>query len=115
MGADEPYVTVAEETFLARFLLDRGVETEETMVDVDVFVELPDGTTWALTISTVDEVRRLLKVWKESGEAGHGSYFGGVGQVIVPEPGLLAMTAAIRELVHRGEIERAGIRCEALG
>jgi hypothetical protein len=27
----------------------------------------------ALTIFTVVEVRRLLSVWKDSGEAGHGS------------------------------------------
>jgi hypothetical protein len=32
--------------------------------------------------------------------------------VIVPEPGVPAMTAAIRELVSSGDIASAGIRCD---
>ena len=49
--AGDAYVTIAEPTFVARLLLDP---------DVDAFVDLPDGFTWALTIFTVDEVGRLL-------------------------------------------------------
>jgi hypothetical protein len=112
MGAADPYVTVEERTFVARFLLDPVTQTEESVASVDAFVDLPDGPTWALTIFTVDEVRRLLAVWRETGEVAGGSYFWAVDQVIVPEPGLTAMTAAIRELVRSGEIAEVGIRCE---
>ena len=112
VSAVDPYTTVAEPTFVARFLVSRDVETEETVANVDTFVELPDGSTWALTIFSVAEVSRLLARCRETGEVGDGSYFWVVDQLIVPEPGIPAMTAAIRELVRSGDITRAGIRCE---
>lgn len=70
MGATEPYVTVMEPTFVARFLLDPD-ETEE----------------WVANVDTVDEVRRLLVKWKETGDVRDGSYFWAVDQLIVPAPG----------------------------
>jgi hypothetical protein len=51
-------------------------------------------------------------VWRETDEVANGSYFWVVDQLIVPEPGVPAMTAAIRELVRSGEIVKVGIRCE---
>lgn len=60
MGAGDPYITVTEPTFVARFLLDPDIETVDTVVNVDALVDLPDGSTWALTMLTVDEVGRLL-------------------------------------------------------
>ncbi|MBI5231010.1 MAG: hypothetical protein HY876_02470 [Coriobacteriales bacterium] len=113
MTADDPWVTVSETAFTARFLLDASADTADSVSNVDVFVDLPNGASWALTMFTVDEVRRLLAVWKQTGEVAHGSYFRGVDDVIVPEPGLAAMTAAIRELVRTGEIEVVGVRCES--
>jgi hypothetical protein len=112
MGAGDPYTTITEPTFVARFLLDLDVETAETVANVDAFVDLPDGSTWALTICTVDEVGRLLARWKETGEVANGSYCWAADQLIVPEPGVSAMTTAIRELVRSGDITSAGIRCE---
>ena len=112
MEAIDPYLTITEPTFVARLLLDPGADTEESVANVDVFVDLPDGTRWALTIFTVDEVRRLLSTWKTTGEVGNGSYFWVADQLIVPEPGVSAMAAAIRELVRSGEITSAGIRSE---
>ena len=112
MGADDPYTTVIEPTFAARFLLDPYTDSVDTVANVDAFVDLPDGSTWALTIFTRDEVGRLLARWKETGEVATGSYFWAVDQLIVPEPGVSAMTAAIRELVSSGEITSAGIRCD---
>jgi hypothetical protein len=89
-----------------------GTDTEECLANVDAFVDLPDGSSWALTIFTVEEVRRLLVRWKETGEGANGSYFWAVDQLIVPEPGVSAMTTAIRELVRSGGIARVGVRCE---
>ena len=40
MAAADPYVTIAEPTFVARFLLDRNVDTEESVAKVDAFVDL---------------------------------------------------------------------------
>jgi hypothetical protein len=45
---------------MARFLPDPKMDTEESVANVDAFVDRPDGSSWALTIFTVDEVRRLL-------------------------------------------------------
>ena len=109
MGGTDPYTVVTEATFVARFLV--GTD-EEPVANVDVFVDLPDGSTWALTMFTVAEVGRLLARWKETGEEADGCYFWVVDGVIVPEPGIPAMTAAIRELVRSGDITRAGIRCD---
>ena len=111
MGASDPYVTIVEPTFVARFLVDPDTDAEEIVVNVDAFVDLPDGRRWALTIFTVDEVRRLLARWKETGEVAHGGYFWVVDQLIVAEPGVPAMTAAARELVRSGEITSVGVRC----
>jgi|GEM_PF-1586903 len=112
MGTGDPYTTVTEPTFVARFLIDPGTDTVHTVASVDAFVDLPDGSTWSLTIVTVDEVGRLLARWRKTGEVANGSYFWAVDQLIVPEPGVPAMTAAIRELVRSGDITSAGARCE---
>ncbi|PWK40084.1 hypothetical protein BC793_12023 [Actinoplanes xinjiangensis] len=112
MGAGDPYTTITESTFVARFLLDPRTDTAASVANVDAFVDLPDGATWALTIFTVEEVARLLARWKETGEVANGSYFWAVDQLIVPEPGVAAMTAAIRELVRSGDITSVGVRCD---
>ncbi|OJF10423.1 hypothetical protein [Couchioplanes caeruleus] len=111
MSSSSPYLLVEEPTFVARFLLDPA-DSEESVANVDAFVDLPDASCWVLTIFTVDEVRRLLGVWRETGEVANGSYFYGVDAVIVPAPGIAVMTAAIRELVRSGDITSAGIRSE---
>jgi hypothetical protein len=100
---------------VARFLIDATLETEESVANVDAFVDLADGSSWALTIFTVDEVRRVLARWKTTGGVANGAYFWLSDQLIVPEPGLAVMTAAIRELVRSGELSSVGIRCEASG
>ncbi|WP_426512947.1 hypothetical protein ACPPVO_21255 [Dactylosporangium sp. McL0621] len=112
MGIGSPYTTVTEPTFVARFLLGPEADAEQTIANVDAFVDLPDGSTWALTIFTVEEVGRLLARWKATGEVANGSYFWAVDQLIVPKAGVAAMTAAIRELVRSGEITSVGIRCD---
>src|SRR4051812_26941018 len=112
MSAEDPYTIITEPTFVARFLLDPHTDTINTVANVDAFVDLPDGSRWALTIFTVGEVSRLLAQWKETGEVASGSYFWVSDQLIVSEPGVPAMTAAIRELVRSGDIRSAGIRCE---
>ncbi|MGI5182640.1 hypothetical protein ACQEVZ_40935 [Dactylosporangium sp. CA-152071] len=112
MSSTDPYLTITEPTFAVRLFLDSTIDTEESVANVDAFVDLPDGSSWALTIVTVDEVRRLLALWKETGEVADGSYFWAVDQLIVPEPGVSAMTRAIRELVRSGEIAVVGVRCK---
>jgi hypothetical protein len=113
VAAADPYVTITEPTFVARFLLDPERGSQESVANVDAIVDLPDSSSWALTIFTVDEVRRVLTKWRNTGEAGDGSYFWAVDQLIVPEPGVPSMIRAIRELVRTGEIASVGVRSEA--
>lgn len=108
-------VTVAEPTFVARFLLDPRSDAEESVANVDAIVDLPDGSSWALTIVTIDEVRRLLARWNETGEVANGSYFWVSDQLIVPEPGVTAMTNAIRELVRSNELTSVGLPAQSSG
>lgn len=69
---DPPFAIVQEPSFVARFVL---AANEIDLVDnVDVLVDLPDGSGWTLTIFTVDEVRRRFQHGKESGEVADGSY-----------------------------------------
>ncbi|MEU2615184.1 hypothetical protein ABZ570_26930 [Micromonospora sp. NPDC007271] len=58
-------------------------------------------------------MRRPLARWKETDEVANGSYFWAVDQLIVPEPGVTAMTNAIRELVRSNELTSAGLQCKA--
>ncbi len=106
---DPPFIVVHDPAFTARFALGADDEVE-TVDNVDAFVDLPDGSTWTLTIFTVDEVRRILDRWKQTGEVANGSYFWGIDDLIVPQPGIPAMVTAIRELVRSNEITAAGIR-----
>jgi hypothetical protein len=50
LGRTDPYTTVIEPTFVARLLLDFERDTVDTVANVDAFVDLHDGSSWALTI-----------------------------------------------------------------
>ncbi|MEU4475601.1 hypothetical protein [Micromonospora sp. NPDC023888] len=102
-------MTITEPTFVARILLNRHTDTEESLANADAFVDLPDGSSWALTIFAVDEVRRLLASYKKTGEVANGSYFWAVDQLIVPEPGVSAMSDP-RTGSQRGD-KGVGVRC----
>jgi hypothetical protein len=43
VSSAEPYLTVDEPTFVARFLLDPQADTVETVANADVFVDFPTG------------------------------------------------------------------------
>ncbi|GAA1767637.1 hypothetical protein [Luedemannella helvata] len=105
---DPPFVVVQEPAFTARFVL--ASSEVESVENVDAFVDLPDGSSWSLTIFTIDEIGRLLRTWQESGEHANGSYFWAADQLIVAQPGIAAMVTAIRELVRTNDITRVGAR-----
>ena len=41
MSAGDPYLTITEPTFVARFLIDPQTDTVEAVANVDAFVDLP--------------------------------------------------------------------------
>ncbi|MFF0151340.1 hypothetical protein [Micromonospora sp. NPDC005203] len=50
-------------------------------------------------------MKEILRRHASSGEAGGGRYFWCSDQVIVPEPGVAAMAAAVDEMIRSGDIE----------
>lgn len=66
------HITIARpEIRLIRVLIGKSVDTFDD--NVDVFIDLEDGTTRAATFMTPQNIVSLLESWKQSGEAGSGS------------------------------------------
>ncbi|MGW1912407.1 hypothetical protein ACWCQS_17225 [Streptomyces sp. NPDC002076] len=95
------YHVVREPGFSAYFLLGAGEEAE-TVDNTDAWVRLPDGSRWSATLLTLGAIGRVLRRWKETGEEGGGVFFACPDLVVVPESGVPAMTAALREVVAHG-------------
>ncbi|GAB3947907.1 hypothetical protein GCM10029976_078050 [Kribbella albertanoniae] len=105
---EPPYHVFTDPAFVLRLLLDPG-EPLDQVCNIDAFLEVPGKGTWAATILTVDEVRRLLDRRRTTGE---GSYFAGVDDLIVREPGLDSIVAAVRDLVKDGSYESVLVKCD---
>ncbi|MFK3979487.1 hypothetical protein ACI2K4_03795 [Micromonospora sp. NPDC050397] len=99
------YYVVERPDFIARFLI--GNDRPETAPEADVHVELADGTTRYVTFYTLPAIDEVLRRHQKTGEAAGSAYFWSTDLVIVPEPGVPAMTRAIEELVRSGDIESA--------
>lgn len=73
------------------------------MCNVDVFVDLKDGSRWSATVFTVAEVERLMQTWAGSDEALGGRYFWVSDGLIVRDPGIANMTHVIAGLIETDE------------
>ncbi|MBZ2407336.1 hypothetical protein ACWHAO_11250 [Streptomyces albidoflavus] len=101
-GWDGPWYRVRTEHFEAAFLPDAG-EDLESVDDVDVLVNLKDGSRWSATIITLAQVEAHMKRWATSGEALAGRYFWYSDGLIVRDPGISSMTGVLTGLVQNGE------------
>ncbi|MEV5239579.1 hypothetical protein AB0K89_10770 [Streptomyces cinnamoneus] len=99
---DGPWYRVHTEQFEAAFLLDAG-EDPEAADNVDVFVDLKDGSRWSATIITLAQVEILMKRWAASGEALGGRYFWCSDGLIVRDAGISNMTQVLAGLIETGE------------
>ncbi|MER6126618.1 hypothetical protein ABT173_29170 [Streptomyces sp. NPDC001795] len=99
---DGPWYRVRTEHFEAAFLPNAG-EDLETVDNVDVFVDLKDGTRWSATIITLAEVEILMKRWTASGEALGGRYFWVSDGLIVRDAGISSMTQVLVGLIENDE------------
>lgn len=102
---DGPYFVVERPEYTAKFLI--GEQLPEAAEDADVHVRLADGTWRYASLFTLNQVAKILGKDRRTGETGGGAYFWCTDLVIVPEAGVSAMTRALDELVHSGEIETA--------
>ncbi|MFC9932551.1 hypothetical protein [Streptomyces sp. NPDC127190] len=110
-GWDGPWYRVRTEAFEASFLPSPG-EDLDSICNVDVFVNLQDGSRWTATVFSVAEVERLVDVWAECGEALGGRYFWVSDGLIVRDPGVASMTQVIAGLIETDEFSPVFQRLE---
>lgn len=99
---DGPWYRVRADAFEASFLPGPD-ENLGAVCNVDVFVDLDDGSRWSATVFTVTEVERLMATWAGSDEALGGRYFWVSDGLIVRDPGIDNMTQVIAGLIDNGE------------
>ncbi|HET9519158.1 MAG TPA: hypothetical protein VFO77_15655 [Actinoplanes sp.] len=89
---------------VVQFMLSAD-DAPDTADNVDAHIYLADGSHRYATFFTPQAIIGLLRKDAETGETGGGRYFWCSDQVIVPEPGVPAMMAAITEMIRSGDIE----------
>lgn len=99
---DGPWYRVRTEQFEAAFLPNTG-EDLESVSNVDVFVDLKDGSRWSATVITLAQVEILMKRWAASGEALAGRYFWCSDGLIVRDAGIGNMTQVLTGLIENGD------------
>lgn len=101
-AGDGPFYRVHTEHFEAAFVPNAG-EDLEAVDNIDVFVDLPDGSRWSATIITLAQVEVVMKRWETTGEAVGGRYFWVSDGLIVRDAGISNMTQVLIGLVENGE------------
>ncbi|MFI8791403.1 hypothetical protein [Streptomyces sp. NPDC055105] len=99
---DGPFYRVHTGHFEAAFVPNAG-EDLESVDNVDVFVDLPDGSRWSATIITLAQVDLVMKRWAATGEALGGRYFWISDGLIVRDAGISNMTQVLVGLVENDE------------
>ncbi|MGW2512323.1 hypothetical protein ACWC0A_23610 [Streptomyces scopuliridis] len=90
------------EHFEAAFLPNAG-EDLESADNIDVFVDLNDGTRWSATVFTLAQLATIMERWAATGEALGGSYFWCSDGLIVRDAGISNMTQVLVGLIETGE------------
>ncbi|TXL83080.1 hypothetical protein [Streptomyces sp. IB2014 016-6] len=101
-GWDGPWFRVRADAFEASFLPSSG-EDLDLVCNVDLFVDLKDGSRWSATVFTAAEVERLMRTWAGTDEALGGRYFWVSDGLIVRDPGIDNMTKVIAGLIENDE------------
>ncbi|MGW1955597.1 hypothetical protein ACWCPI_23075 [Streptomyces sp. NPDC001920] len=98
---DSPFYRVSRDGYEICFVLGPGEDLDEVS-DVDMWVTFADGQRWSGTVFTLDQARRLMDRWQDTGECLGGRYFYGWDDLIVRDPGIPAMVRVIDDLVTTG-------------
>ena len=83
-----------------------SVEPLDDVADdnVDIEVELADGSRWAATVYTVDNLRSLMRKWRSTGEQS-GLYVWAPDMIVVERLSDRCLRDLVDELVAEGELE----------
>lgn len=99
---DEIYTRVELRGAIALFLLDEADEYD-SVGNIDVRVQVDDGSEWTATMLTLEEIARLMRRWKDTGEYLAGRYFRGNDLVIVDAGGIPRIRDLLQDLIDTGE------------
>jgi len=72
--------------------------------NVDIEVQLADGSRWAATVFTVDNLRSLMQKWRSTGERS-GLYVWAPDMIVVERLSDRCLRDLVDELVAEGELE----------
>jgi hypothetical protein len=109
--ANNPLTKVQLRGAVAVFML--GADDDASAVEnLDVEVTLSDGSRWAATLLTLDEIRRLMERWKTTGECLDGSYFQCADLVVIERGGIQMATGLLSRLVDTGQIRDVFVRVD---
>lgn len=99
---DGPFYRVRCDGFEVSFTPNAG-ESLDMVCNVDMWLTLADGSRWTGTVFTLAEVERLMRRWRDTGEALGGRYFGCPDGLIVRDAGVEAIVDVVEHLVAEGE------------
>lgn len=99
---DGPFHVVECEGFSVSFALEPGESLEE-VCNADFWLTFPDGSQWSGTVFTLAEVERLMRHWRDTGEALAGAYFACSDGLIVHRAGIDAIVDVIEHLANTGD------------
>ncbi|MGW5348756.1 hypothetical protein [Streptomyces sp. HUAS TT3] len=110
-GWHGPWYRVRAVAFEASFLPSPD-EDLDSVCNVDVLVDLQDGSRWTATVFTVAEVERLMEVCAGGGEALGGRYFRVSDGLIVKDPGIDSTSQVTAGLIETDEFSTVFQRLE---
>ncbi|MEH6459988.1 hypothetical protein [Chitinimonas sp. JJ19] len=78
--------------------------------NIDALVSLEDGRIFAATFFTVDNLRTLMKRYRNSGECAEGTYIWAVDMIVVETISVDVIRRTVADLIATGEIESCCMR-----
>ncbi len=75
--------------------------------NVDVEVEFADGSRYAATFFTLENVRQLFEKYQQTGECSGGLYLWSSNMIILKELSRATISATVSDLIAQGEFEAA--------
>jgi hypothetical protein len=103
---DSAFYRVRRDGYEICFVPDPAEDLDEVRT-IDMWVTFTDGQRWSGTVFTLDEARRLMDRWQDTGEYLGGRCFYGWDDLIVRDQGIPAMVQVIDHLVTTGDYRSA--------
>ncbi|MGW7680170.1 hypothetical protein ACWGID_05485 [Kribbella sp. NPDC054772] len=91
-------LTIRQPAFELTIVVEDG-ERHEDVCDTDGWVTVLGKGTWGATFLTMDELRARWDEEEQAGERAAGQYYATPGLVILREPGIDNIVAAVRDIV----------------